>query len=255
MINKNKRYILKKEYPGSPELRTIMIEPLITSHTLSGDGSEEITESDSANCFNEFWEEIVENDYEILSFLTIESTIINYSDLDINDESNSNNNLKIYSIKRLSDNEIFTIGDKIKYGFGRNYKNFGIIESFYSNLEALVINRGSIESFITATMKEIIKIKQKLFITEDNVKIFENDTFYTVLKSLQDTDITECKATLVYTKLDKYLDFSTEEKAKEYIIMNKLCLSINDISTIFKKLNKINLENLKELVKNKINDK
>ena len=47
------KYILKKEYPGSPKLGNII----------------DNLENDWIENYSEFWEEVVEKDYEILSFI------------------------------------------------------------------------------------------------------------------------------------------------------------------------------------------
>ena len=73
------KYILKKEYPGSPKLGNII----------------DNLENDWIENYPEFWEEVVEKDYEILSYITIESEIIKYKDLNINDECNCDKYLKI----------------------------------------------------------------------------------------------------------------------------------------------------------------
>jgi hypothetical protein len=108
-----KRYRLIKKYPGSPELGAIWDEC-------------------STDCpkYPEFWEEVIEPTFEILSFKRNNSSQ-NYKDtLFILDEKtklfnptfrHSNLTLEhclkggfyIHSVKRLSDDEVFTIGDKI----------------------------------------------------------------------------------------------------------------------------------------------
>ena len=72
----------------------------------------------------EFWEEVVEKDYEILSIIgtnkhPLPKTILYLKDVykkdftgHLNDESNC---WQIHSVKRLSDGEVFTIGDTIKH--------------------------------------------------------------------------------------------------------------------------------------------
>ena len=100
------------------------------------------------------------------------------------------------------------------------------------------------------------KVKQPLFKTEDGVDIFKGDEyFYT-------TDLFVC----VKSKAEKYSttgiastgiwkDFSTKEKAEEYILMNKPCLSLNEVWDIFDvKLphNARRRNKIKELVEAKI---
>ena len=79
------KYKLIRTYPGSLKLNTIIeIHP----EQETGYYSENI----------QFWQEVIEKDYEILATV------------------GDNDSLKqtIYSVKRLSDGEIFTIGDTVK---------------------------------------------------------------------------------------------------------------------------------------------
>ena len=70
--------------------------------------------------YPEFWEEIKEKEYEILSFMD-KNIIFNLSDkvyqpnADIDFDCGLKyclNNFKIHSIRRLSDGEVFTLGDR-----------------------------------------------------------------------------------------------------------------------------------------------
>lgn len=51
-------------------------------------------------------------------------------------------------------------------------------------------------------------------------------------------------------KLADYLKFSTKEAAEEYILMNKPCLSINDVNSDFS-ITKYRMKQLKKLVKSR----
>lgn len=96
------KYKLIKEYPGSPKLGFTTE----LSHCLGTNDFLVCEKRFNPSEFPEFWQPIVEKDYEILSYITIESEIIKYKDLNINDECNCDKYLKIYSVKRLSDGEI-----------------------------------------------------------------------------------------------------------------------------------------------------
>ena len=102
------KYILKKEYPGSPKL----------GNTIDN------LENDWIENYPEFWEKVVEKDYEILSL----SFTNNFCYLQKNGEyayrntPNTTSTLKdclsvgwkIHSVKRIFDSKIFTIGDELK---------------------------------------------------------------------------------------------------------------------------------------------
>ena len=151
------KYILKKEYPGSPKL----------GNTIDN------LENDWIENYPEFWEEVVEKDYEILSYITIESEIIKYKDLNINDECNCDKYLKIYSVKRLSDGEIFTVGDKIDFVINSNLRKDTIhkIKSIELNPNGIVFRAEN--SSWSNYLNEISKIKKPLFTTEQRSEIEE----------------------------------------------------------------------------------
>ena len=126
---------------------------------------------------------------------------------------------KIHSVKRIFDGEIFTIGDKT---------NFGLISK-------IVINNNSLSFYFEQkscgyNLQTLIKWKP-LFTTEDGVDIFEDDKVYFVNK-IGDVFHTN------HLKIKKYqshlLYFSTKEKAEEYILLNKPCLSYGDVQEYLK---------------------
>jgi len=94
-----KKYKLLKEYPGSPELGTIVKELYYVYKGLK-----------HSPMYDEYWEEVVEKDYEILRYYSIENPSIGRTTCN----SKLNDTYNIYSVKRLSDGEVFTIGDKAK---------------------------------------------------------------------------------------------------------------------------------------------
>ena len=228
------KYILKKEYPGSPKLGNII----------------DNLENDWIENYPEFWEKTVEKDYEILKLSLqrsikhqIVSALENSEDYTIS-LLNCNGN-KIHSVKRLSDGEIFTIGDKT---------NFGLISK-------IVINNNSLSFYFEQkscgyNLQTLIKWKP-LFTTEDGVDIFEGDYSYGVHNSK--FDIVKIKHINTVYVGDNFIEFSTKEKAEEYILMNKPVLSLNDVASIYPGIN-ISLpdlplslsERLKNLVKSKI---
>ena len=90
-----------------------------------------------------------------------------------------------------------------------------------------------------------------MFCTEDGVDVFKGDKFY--ICKLHDWKLIPCSASKNATfSIDKSKKFSTKEAAEEYILMNKPCLSINDISSM-STVASTYLKNLKELVNQKRN--
>lgn len=256
------KYKLIKEYPNSPEV------------------GYEIEEKNHwgnwgyfLNCFPiypekypEFWEKVVEQDYEILSFkqTSLQTDLwTKFGDVwgrNMNgacatspykyEEILNNPLYVIYSVKRLSDGEIFTVGDIVKQS-NIIHNNTFIIRAFEFNINKehlLVIGNGGIN------ISKIEKLKEVLFKTEDHVAVFKGDIVHLVNSWFEYSSITVGEKTLLLFPNRKM--FSTKEKAEEYIIMNKPCLSINDINKpgdIFENnLNTFYIDRLKELVKKRL---
>ena len=200
------KYKLIKEYPGSPKLGTI------TDRTMY-----------FPEYYPSLWQPVIEKDYEILSLVASErnpqhkkgSKFLHNKDYGFKN-MHPTEFWDIYSVKRISDNKIFTIGD--------SYEDL-IIEKMFM----------SVAGDILTTYKP----KQLLFTTEDGVDIFEGDTVYYIE--------TEEEPELCF-KVNKYKikypgrfisdkslhSFSTKEKAEEYILLNKPCLSYGDVQEYLK---------------------
>jgi len=199
--------------------------------------------------YPEFWQEIVEKDYEILSFYSDTKSLafpqrdglFACSPLNSLNKgfytaqemlSMTFNKFTIKSIKRLSDGEIFTIGDKLHITFNKpniikELISFEITDHLYLKL------KDSLGTVIT-TMNNLEKPKTPLFTTEDGVDIFESDDIYEVT-SLQ---LFPTKWRSYYGNNGKPLIgkiyFSNKEKAEEYILMNKPCLSYGEVQEYLK---------------------
>ena len=102
------RYRLIKEYPNSPELG------YITDETMYFPAS-----------YPEFWK-LVENDgFEIINYIakSLKNTISGVHQFSIPQPWKGNDEWKINSIKRLSDNQIFSVGDKCNLKNGNGNRN------------------------------------------------------------------------------------------------------------------------------------
>jgi hypothetical protein len=231
---------------------------------------------------SEFWEEVVEKNYEILSFkankdilsipkhtiLTKECSgdFVNYNACDVTIRATENNLLKnndwdIYSVKRLSDSEIFTIGDTVQL-ISANWKDTNCKISkiiVVNNNVVFTIKQNLAEYTYYHGIHDWRKAKPKpiLFTTEDGVDIFKGDEIHFV----------DCyfKYQGKYIASENTLKlfpnrriFSTKEAAENYIICNKPCLSFNDVWNISNNKSSdnhyviIDKRQLKELVKSKL---
>jgi len=231
-----KKFKLIKKYPGSPVLNT----------EINEDGFYgSMTTWCNPKDYPEFWEEVIEKDYEILEYRTEDGISCKAPFLQDSHQFYMNERCKINSIKRKSDGEIFTVGDKCS-PIGKYRDNIhSITKIWFCNPGYLRLSSNN----YTLGIKDIQKVKKPLFTTEDGVDIFENDKIYwinayTLDDVYCDTYYQDCgefdlKDGLIsvkeFNKLNKddnelaLLGFSTKEKAEEYIIMNKPCLSLNDI--------------------------
>lgn len=262
-----KKWKLIKKYPGSKELGTIVSNHKDPYYLYDNPGSYSsfyIHISEVEN-YKEFWEEIVEKNYQILSYISKDGKDIFQHPLP---DWTNKDYWYIKSVKRASDGEIFSIGDFIKL-----YKGVTIIESLdivnntivikgkldqslvyeYKEYAQLKSNLNWLKSCLSITLKNAVKARQVLFTTEDGVNILEGDNFYLVTKELdlkywEASKMESYSANISYLKSKKV--FSTKEAAEEYILLNKPCLSYKEVmqfSTTFESIP------LKDLVKSKLN--
>lgn len=261
-----RKFKLIKEYPNSCGLGTIFTQhdersnDFYADQTLHGGKVKTYSTEWNLDYFvknTEFFEEIVEKDYEILSFIAnknrkgiTEGDIISLNKDNIF-SGNSKDFIKIsgslsealnsdvwniHSVKRLSDGEVFTVGDKIE-----GYDNTGIkeIKLFEHGLRVITDanGKGVVTDKLAWDLKSCKKAKTPLFTTEDGVDIYEGDTIYSVFSNyIISTDIAgkyknsnSEHPVEHWCRDDKY--FSTKEAAEEYVLMNKPCLSINGVMT------------------------
>lgn len=256
-----KKYKLIKKYPGSPKLGTILKEEGF---------DENLGTYHNPKDYPEFWEEVVEKDYEILSFTDKKDSKLLFQVCKIGNKEQQefsikniiNNDLwNIHSVKRLSDGEIFTVGDKINTKYSINRFEIGVTEDIFT-----YINEGCKGWF---DFKSIIKVKQPLFTTEDGVDIYEGDKFYELITSnfhnkpcIWNILEYDSRSNIIYdqegNRKNGRIWFSTKEAGEEYILMNKPCLSIQDVLNMYvfnidiKYAISNTKENLKEIVKERL---
>ena len=225
----SKKYKLIKKYPGIYyNVGTIVIKKPNGWYELENSTSCANT-PDNVENYPEFWEEIKEYSFEILQFRNkITGTIFNRC-IDIPIFISNYENCEIYSIKRKFDREIFTIGD---YCSPKNYKNPGRIEKFEFVLEDQLRIQGKNERGRSwyLSLETVEKLKDPLFITEDNVGVFINNTVYEVRKNT--LEIVNFKLNKI-PQTDRYL-FSSKEAAEKYIEENKPLYSRKQVINILK---------------------
>jgi len=134
-----------------------------------------------------------------------------------------NNSHEIYSIKRLSDDQLFTIADKVTANAGCDLT---ILKFDHTGDNRIRVHTKEYGYWF---LDDIKKVKKILFVTEDGVSICYNDKFFYVDKNYE---IREYWADSVWTKGVDGIEFSKKEKAEEYILNNKPLLSLADLVNI-----------------------
>ncbi len=133
---------------------------------------------------------------------------------------------KIHSVKRKSDGEIFSVGDKTNYGIIESFSTIsasGMNVRFTKPISDSIILKGC--SFMPI---ETIKKSKPLFTTSDGVNVFEGDTVYFVNEYFEIIKhIATKEDSLMITTY-----FSTLEAAEMYCLKNKPLLSFKEISDV-----------------------
>lgn len=194
------KYKLIKKYPGSDPVGTIVTGYGKDGWYSKGPGGK--TYDWTLVVYNpEFWEEVVEKDYQILKTCPIEGTI--------------------YSVERLSDGEVFTVGDRIKVYQHGSTKT---IDSIDLMKEGIWFTYDSGSCHLTHAIKQK---PQPIYLTHDGKDIFPKDIVWYVNKENFYHDYIKAYPEVKFnSEIRAY--FLTEEEAKKYIIENKPALSIND---------------------------
>lgn len=233
-----KKYKLIKKYPGSPKLGTTV------KYIYVGMNDRNVYGGENGGLYNgeyvenqpEFWEEIIDKNYEVLSYKGALSEDIytfastgNYKDMKNNkaDILSFPNNYNIHSIKRLSDGEVFTVGDRI----GNNTQEGVILRLRVTNDNRFQFSCSEKDGW--CEFEGYNKIKQPLFKTEDGVEIFVNDIFWYVGDTF---NVCETKCLWNFSRLKT---FSTKEAAEEYVKMNKPEFSRKQVVELLSSLGRV----------------
>ena len=237
-MSDKKKYKLKQWYPSLPESykegKTVLKQFKNTRDIYYPmDGRPGVPAEEVENN-PEFWEKVEDKNYKILKVKASPSHPyhgINTFDSHIFQFHSTNKNLDvwdIYSVKRLSDGEVFTVGDKAKSlcdGSLFKIKKIGI-----SDMDDVYF-KGE-EEHQWNWLYNLNKPEKPLFTTEDGVDIYSGDKFYFV---------NENWVTMTTRGGDDFIKknwraaFSTSENADKYIEENKPRYSKADIKEAIKK--------------------
>jgi hypothetical protein len=158
-----------------------------------------------------------------------------------------NKPLKIKSVKRISDGEVFSLGDEVVFG---GYVNFKITSIEISNrYNGVVICNEATEYNIN----HIEKVKQSLFKTEDGESVYKGGSYYWVNVTYESYWSVICQHEAICdANTAGVKTFSTKEAAQNWVLLNKPVLSVNDIREW---LYQFQLDGIEELAKSKIEGK
>lgn len=224
-----KKYELIKEYPGSPKLGTIVDRrgSFVYFDVNSPNTNNTISQNYVEN-YPDYWREIIEN-YKIISYYNhnmphlVFTLMPNGKFMYGNHELSEKHGCYIYSIKRLSDNIVFTIGDRVQDSLTDELTNYAIQEiTYFYPGEKIICQAKSGTTMPLNTIRHI----SVLFKTEDAVNIFEGDNYCAVF---YDFKYLEQEAIKNYKLDNAHWRFSTKDLAEQFILMNKPCLSVTDV--------------------------
>jgi hypothetical protein len=152
---------------------------------------------------------VIEKDYEILKYLPKKQTYCDPGD--------------IYSVKRLSDGEVFSVGDKLVHPTGC----IDEIESFqeYKNTIHVYYKKWNFDR-----LKDVRKpFRKPILTTEDGVGLFEGDKAFPIYNDENLTILREGPVNSGIDPVENWLYFSTREAAETYRLNNAKVLSKQDI--------------------------
>jgi hypothetical protein len=217
-----KKFKLIKEYPGSPKLATELTPKVDKENTDTNNFYWEGSWF-NPNDFSEYWEEVIEKDYEILSYAN--KTNLNCITTKRRGTERHDEFWNIHSVKRLSDGEVFTVGDRVKVS---EYGSVKTITDFIININPLV-KEGMWLRYDSGSshLSHATKAKQPIFLTHDGKDIFVGDRIIWVNKdSLLHGVFTADYGSLFLS--DQVAYFLSAVDAQDYIQKNQVLFTTED---------------------------
>lgn len=251
-----KKYKLVREYPGSPKLGTNAIYDNGNGYRIEGYG---FVTLNTVENYSEFWEEI-KGYPKIISFRS-HGQIYDFPngyDKQFDNKIFANQVLfEIYQVA-VSENEVFTVGDRVIHNHKDGTKRHGNITRFtYKEPHMYVdVDYDKTSGYSFATIDTIEKHKQSLFTTEDRVdKYFGDMYYYIVVNSILANSWKAMIDRVDWENPSKpplgQIQFDDRDKAEEWILNNKPIFSMKDIDDALECSEAIYVwdENLREIVK------
>lgn len=235
MIVNMKKYKLIKMYPGVYiNVGDIVFEKFDGCYFPENGGN--AIGSDKVENFPEFWEEIKEDKFKILSFDDFMGNIFTLNDGGIYTNGNlsygkeySLEYFGIQSVKRISDGQIFKLGDYITCENSHIKTPEEIIKIGKNKFDNIILFTSSFNKNGISIHKA--KLSIPTFKTEDGVEYFEDtDTIWAAM-NLDIVNSTYIATVAIdqakFQNTRKF--YSTYVAAVDYVRTNLKCLSLNDV--------------------------
>jgi len=203
------------------------------------------------------WEEIIEKDYEVLEYKSIQGIHCEKGQylFDVVSQYGNPNEWFIYKIRRKSDGVEFKIGDKIcgtsstqEVKNASNYKGYVVIKAIVSTTEKRSKSGFKIEHCTGTSywLEDLNLYKEPILTTEDGYECTLNDRVFGVLPKANwrtnDYDGTGIlvrslfnKDMELFNKSTQWIYFKTKENRDKYIYENKPEFSRKQILDVISK--------------------
>jgi hypothetical protein len=131
----------------------------------------------------------------------------------------------IHSVKRTSDGEVFTVGDRVERN--NNPEKMEILSIHINDTDSDTLYFKTSDGGEPNIMRcSKVRIRP-VFTTNNGIDIYEGSDYYGVNTKLWTIWVGICKEK---TKVDSFVKtFSSREAAEEYLLFNKPLLSLNDL--------------------------
>lgn len=157
----------------------------------------------------------------------------------------------IHSVRRLSDGDVFTVGDRYSNNHCGIYTEHKIKDFVVSGNELQVWPEDG--GYYPLFSIKKIPTKTPLFTTEDGKPVYEGDECWFVSERAWLWTKVQAPKYPFYGANNEFKYFSTEDAAREWVLMNKPCLSVKDFIDKFTPTPWTETQ-IKELAKSKINN-
>ena len=183
------KYKLIDTYPNSLPIGSIVVQTEHGYDYINHPGKCRFFSTSEIENYPRFWEKVVEKDYGILSVKCKRTEEI-YKGYEFELVNKlKTNKYTVYSVKRLSDGEVFTVGDRLQLRMSNDkwwnnddcilYK----IAIFSNELRFYIDQKQYKNACYSNPLKDWRKAKMPIFQSEDGVDIFEGDIVYSVLRN------------------------------------------------------------------------